>query len=163
MRLLSVYPATNIPDRVLGDEEPRRQRSLHGSRSCRLAGKDQQGQEWRLYDPMISPPSPGPLSVCDTGPLLDTCNIYPFPSCISRCGHSSTCHRIALFIPFYLFFSTSLMPAFLADTGCSSRVGGNPARASSRRKKRTRDGLSAILYHVVGKFLFLALDAIVSA
>jgi hypothetical protein len=47
--------ATNILDRVLGHEEPRRQRSLHGSRSRRLTSKDQQGQEWRLYDPMISP------------------------------------------------------------------------------------------------------------
>ena len=128
MRLLSVYPATNISDRVLGDEEPRRQRSLHGSRSCRLAGKDQQGQEWRLYDPMISPRLQDLSPVCGTGPLLDTCNIYPFLSCISRCDHFSTCHRIALFIPFYLFFH------HVADAGVSSRHG---LQQQSWRKSRT--------------------------
>lgn len=41
-------------DRMLGDEEPRRKRSLYRSRTCRAASQDKQGQERRLHNPLIS-------------------------------------------------------------------------------------------------------------
>ena len=146
MRLLSVNPVTNIPHRMLSHEEPRRQRSLHGSRSCRLTSQNKQGQEWWLYDPMISPPSPGPLSVCDTGPPLDTCNISPFPFLHkpmrpfpNMSSHRSV-HTLLFIVP------TSLMPALLADPSSrSSRVARTPARASSRWKSARETATQFVL------------------
>lgn len=161
MRLLSVNPVTNIPHRMLSHEEPRRQRSLHGSRSCRLTSQNKQGQEWWLYDPMISPPSPGPLSVCDTGPPLDTCNISPFPF-LHKPMRPFPNHSIASLCSY-----PSIYRSHVADAGASSRPEQpqqqsrkNPSTSIVEMEKRTRDGHSVCFTMLLVIFVITGRDSL---
>lgn len=109
----------------------------------------------RSYD---IPPSPGPLSVCDTGPPLDTCNISPFPFL-----HKSMRPFLAASLCSY----PSIYRSHVADAGASSRPEQpqqlhrkKPGTSIVEMEKRTRDGHSACFTMLLVIFVITGRDSL---